>query len=80
MPAETRRKLDWRSVSCIFIGYAEDQGTLVYKLYEQKTRKIFTSREMVFDETAQENNKSWEGGCRGDGWRRKRRVRGGLYK
>ena len=37
VPAETRRKIDPKSVRCLFIGYAEDPGTQVYKLYHKKT-------------------------------------------
>ena len=36
IPAEARRKLDPKSVPCIFIGYAESKGSRVYKLYEKK--------------------------------------------
>ena len=54
IPAENRRKLDRKSARCIFIGYAEDQGTKVYKLYNEQTRKVITSRDMMFDETAKE--------------------------
>ena len=50
IPAETRRKLDRKSAPFIFIGYAEDQGTRVYKLYNEQTRKVITSRDVVFDE------------------------------
>ena len=52
IPAETRRKLDRKSASCIFIGYAENQGTRVYKLFNEQTRKEITSRDVVFDENA----------------------------
>lgn len=51
VPAETRWKLDPKSVSCIFMEYAEDDGTRVYKLYQKETGRIITSRDMVFDET-----------------------------
>ena len=51
IPAETRRKLDPKSVPCIFIGYAEDDGTRIYKLYEKETGRIITSRDVVFDES-----------------------------
>ena len=61
VPAETRRKLDRKSVSCVFIGYAEDQGTRVYKLYDQETRKILTSRDVVFDETAKKTTRVGRG-------------------
>ena len=50
IPGEKRRKLDPKSAECIFIGYAESQGTRVYKVYQQETGKMFTSRDMVFDE------------------------------
>lgn len=50
--AEARRKLDRKSTSCIFIGYTKDQGTRVYKLYNEQTRMVITSRDVVFDENA----------------------------
>ena len=50
VPAETRRKLDPKSVTCTFVGYAEDQGTRVYKLYHEETKRVITSRDVVFDE------------------------------
>ena len=52
IPAETRRKMDSKSASCIFIGYAENQGTRVYKLFNKQRRKEITSREVVFDKNA----------------------------
>ena len=51
VPAETRRKLDPKSVTCTFIGYAEDQGMRVYKLYHEETKRVITSRDVVFDES-----------------------------
>ena len=51
VPAETRRKIDPKSVRCLFIGYAEDPGTQVYKLYHKETRKTIVSRDVVFDES-----------------------------
>ena len=50
IPAENRRKLDSKSAHCTFLGYAENQGTRVYKLYQPETGKTFTSRDVVFDE------------------------------
>ena len=55
VPAETRRKLDPKSVLCKFIGYAEDQGTRVYKLYHKETGKTLISRDVVFDEAHREH-------------------------
>ena len=41
--AETRRKLDPKSVTGMFVGYAEDQGARVYKLYHEETKRVITS-------------------------------------
>ena len=60
IPAETRRKLDRKSARCIFIGYAEDQGTRVYKLYNETTGRVITSRDVVFDENVKT---TINGGC-----------------
>ena len=54
VPAETRRKLDLQSVTCTFVGYTEDQGTRVYKVYHKETRKTITSWDVVFDEILSE--------------------------
>ena len=56
IPAETRRKLDPKSVECTFIGYAESQGTRVYRLYQPETGKKITSRDVVFDEADNQKN------------------------
>ena len=48
--AENRRKIDFKSAQCIFIGYAEKQGTRVYNLYQPNTGKTIISRDVVFDE------------------------------
>ena len=50
IPTENRRKLDSKSAQCIFIGYAEKQGTRVYNLYQPNTGKTITSQDVVFDE------------------------------
>lgn len=50
IPAENRRKLDPKSAQCTFIGYTENQGTRVYKLYQPDSGKTIISRDMVFDE------------------------------
>ena len=51
VPAETRRKLDPKSLTCTSVGYAEDQGTRVYKLYHKETKRVRTSRDVVFYES-----------------------------
>lgn len=45
-------KFDARSKSAIFVGYAQDEGMLAYKLYDPHTRRFFNSRNVKFDETA----------------------------
>ena len=56
IPAETRRKLVPKSVECTFIGYAESQGTRVYRLYQPETGKTITLRDVVFDEADNQKN------------------------
>ena len=50
VPAETRGKLDPKSVTCMFVVYTEDQGMRVYKLYHEETKRVMTSRDVVFNE------------------------------
>lgn len=50
VPAETRCKLDPKSVLCKFIGYADDQGMRVNKLYQKEMGKTMISRDVVFNE------------------------------
>ena len=52
--AETRRKLDTKSVTRRFVKYEEDQRTRVYKLYHKEMRKTITSQDMVFDKILSE--------------------------
>ena len=54
VPVETRRKLDPKSVTCTFLGYAEDEGTRVYKLYPKETRKTITLWDVVFHDIPSE--------------------------
>ncbi|KAM2946107.1 hypothetical protein COP2_028938 [Malus domestica] len=42
-------KLDLRAIKCAFVGYSTSQKG--YKCYDSKTRKVFVSRDVRFDET-----------------------------
>ncbi|KAM2621688.1 hypothetical protein TB2_026408 [Malus domestica] len=44
-----RDKLDPRAIKCAFVGYSTSQKG--YKCYDSKTRKVFVSRDVRFDET-----------------------------
>ena len=48
VPAEKRRKLDVKSIKCIFIGYPD--GSKGYKFYCPEQRKMLRSRDVVFME------------------------------
>jgi hypothetical protein len=48
VPKEKRRKLDDKSVKCIFIGYSTE--TRSYKLFNPHTKKVIISIDVVFDE------------------------------
>ena len=49
VPKERRRKLDSKTIQCLFIGF--DNKTKAYRLYDQTRRRIVISRDAVFDET-----------------------------
>ena len=48
VPDEKRRKLDHKSVKCIFIGYCEETKT--YRMYNAEPGKMLVSHDMFFDE------------------------------
>jgi hypothetical protein len=48
VPKEKRRKLDDKSVKCIFIGYSIE--TRSYRLFDPQAKKVIISRDVVFDE------------------------------
>ena len=50
IPKETRRKLDSKSAKCILIGYEEDAGSKLYRLYNPETKAILLSRDVIIDE------------------------------
>jgi hypothetical protein len=44
------KKLDDRSVKCVFIGY--EQGSKAYRLYDPVANRVVVSRDVAFDEAA----------------------------
>jgi hypothetical protein len=50
IPKDERRKLDAKSIKCVFIGYCTDKKT--YKLFDPCSHKLFSSRDVVFHENA----------------------------
>ena len=48
VPKNKHNKLQARSVQCIFVGYCS--GSKAFRLYDPVAKKIFFSRDVVFDE------------------------------
>ena len=48
IPKDDRRKLDAKSIECIFVGYCDDQKA--YKLFRPSSHKLIASRDVVFHE------------------------------
>lgn len=48
IPKEERKKLDEKSIRCIFVGYSQTQKA--YRFWEPKSRTIKISRDVTFDE------------------------------
>lgn len=51
------KKLDDRSTKMVFIGYEE--GSKAYRVYDPLTKRVYASRDVVFDEAA---SWDWSGG------------------
>jgi hypothetical protein len=51
-PAQTRHKLENRGTKMYLVGYGEPFGTKGWRLWDPKTDKIVTSRDVIFDESA----------------------------
>ena len=50
IPTEKRGKLHSKSVKCILLGYDEEGGSRVYRLFNPTTKRIECSRDVVIDE------------------------------
>lgn len=60
VPEEKRQKLDSLSVKCILIGYDEEGGSNLYRLYNPQTKKIFSSQDIIINEPSTRNTVSYE--------------------
>jgi hypothetical protein len=54
IPNENRKKLDAKSIKCIFIGYCSEFKE--YKLFDHATHKVFSSRDVFFHEQEEGNH------------------------
>ena len=48
VPSKVRHKMDARLIKCIFLGYLDERKG--YKCYDPSTRRVYISRDVVFDE------------------------------
>ena len=48
VPDEKRKKLEDKSLKCVFLGVSETSKA--YKLYDPLTKKVVVSRDVVFDD------------------------------
>ena len=57
VPNEERTKLDDKAISCIFIGYGDEE--FGYKFWDPKIRKVIRRRDVVFheDQTMEDSDK-----------------------
>jgi len=51
IPSAVRRKLDPKGRKCRMIGYKEESGSRVYRVYDETTKQVLVTRDVVFDET-----------------------------
>jgi len=54
IPNSNKRKLDAKSIKCIFIGYCTDQTPS--KLFDPSSHKLFASRDVLFHEQTDKSN------------------------
>jgi len=60
VPGAKRSKLDPRSVKCILVGYDQDAGSNVYRIYNPTTKRIVSSRDVILDERGNKNESNTE--------------------
>ena len=45
--------LDRRAQKCRLVGYTEESGSRIYRVYDEETNQVFITRDVVFDEAKQ---------------------------
>ena len=50
IPVQTRRKLDRRAKRGRLVGYKEESGSRVYRIYDLETKQVYMTRDVIFDE------------------------------
>jgi len=55
IPKDERRKLDAKSIKCIFVGYCDKHKP--YKLFDRSTHRLLASRDVVFHENENKGDK-----------------------
>ena len=53
VPKERRRKLDAKSIKGILVGYEEEAGTKVYRVYDPEAKRVLVSRDVIIDESTE---------------------------
>jgi len=61
IPSANRRKVDPRGQRCRIIGYKEERGSRVYRVYNESRKQVLITRDIVFDETTIMKNTSQAG-------------------
>ena len=54
IPKDDRRKLNAKSIKCIYIGYCDDHKA--YKMFDPSAHKVFPSRDVIFHEDVDEGH------------------------
>jgi len=52
IPNEKRQKLDPKSVQCVLVGYEENAGSRVYRLFDREKKRFLSSRDVIMDESS----------------------------
>lgn len=64
---EKLQKLDPKSVKCVLMGYEEDAGSKVYRVYDAENNRLFCSRDVIID-VSSVASRSWEKDDSTIGW------------
>jgi len=57
IPKEKRRKLAAKSLKGILVGYEEEAGSKVYRVYDTQSKRVLLSRDVIIDEAGDTGEK-----------------------